>query len=74
VFFLALAGWSAVRLVVASTWRDPVVFGPVRAEQLIASGVMAGSLVLLGIVVTRRGSADVPTPEPELPGVGSASA
>jgi prolipoprotein diacylglyceryltransferase len=38
-FFLALAGWSAIRLVVASTWRDPVVFGPVRAEQLIAIGV-----------------------------------
>jgi prolipoprotein diacylglyceryltransferase len=73
-FCLALAGWSAIRLVVASTWRDPVVLGPFRTEQLIAIGVLAGSLVLLGIVVVRRGPQDVPAAEPELPGVGPASA
>jgi len=73
-FLLALAGWSAIRLVVTSTWRDPVVFGPIRAEQLIAGGVVAGSLVLLGILVARRGVAGTPATEPELPGVGSASA
>jgi phosphatidylglycerol---prolipoprotein diacylglyceryl transferase len=59
VFLVALAGWAGVRLVVASTWRDRVIVGPLRAEQLIDLGVIAGSLVLLLLVVTRAPAADV---------------
>ena len=46
LFLLALAGWSVARAVVASTWRDPVVAGPLRAEQVIAALVAIGSLAL----------------------------
>jgi hypothetical protein len=58
VFLLAVAGWSVIRLAVASSWRDPVVLGPFRAEQLIAVGVLIGSIVLLGIVVARSAAED----------------
>ncbi len=43
-FLVAVGGWLIVRLVVASTWRDPAVLGPLRADQVI-------SLVLLVLVV-----------------------
>jgi phosphatidylglycerol:prolipoprotein diacylglycerol transferase len=52
-FLIAIAGWSVVRFAVASTWRDPVVLGPFRAEQLIDVAVLIGSIVLLGLVVAR---------------------
>jgi phosphatidylglycerol:prolipoprotein diacylglycerol transferase len=52
-FLVAIAGWSVVRLAVASTWRDPVVVGPFRAEQLIDLAVLIGSIVLLGLIVAR---------------------
>jgi prolipoprotein diacylglyceryltransferase len=61
-FLVAIAGWSVIRLAVASTWRDPVVLGPFRAEQLIALGVLIGSIVLLGLVVARS-PAEEPRPE-----------
>ena len=62
-FFLALAAWCGVRAAVAMTWRDPVVVGTLRAEQVIAAVVAVGSLVLfLGVIVrtrlARRGGAD----------------
>lgn len=54
-FFIALAGWCAVRVAVAATWRDPVVAGPLRAEQVIAAIVGLGSVVMLfGVVVRSR--------------------
>jgi hypothetical protein len=49
-FLVALAAWAGIRFVVAATWRDRVILGPFRAEQLIDLGVMAGSLVLLLLV------------------------
>ena len=45
-FALALGGWAAVRFAVAGTWRDPIVAGPFRAEQVIdLSIVIIGQLV-----------------------------
>ena len=43
LFLLALAGWAVGRAIVASTWRDPVVVGPLRAEQAIDVAVAIGS-------------------------------
>jgi len=51
-FLLALAAWCGVRAAVAATWRDPIVAGPLRAEQVIAAVVAVGSLLLfVGVVV-----------------------
>ena len=58
-FLVALAAWAGVRFVVAATWRDRVILGPLRAEQLIDLGVIAGSLILLLLVVSRA-----PRPDP----------
>jgi len=41
------------RAIVASTWRDPVVVGPLRAEQAIDVGIAVGSLLLAAILVAR---------------------
>ena len=58
-FFAALAAWGVVRLVVASTWRDPVVVGPLRAEQAIDVAVIAAALLLALVVAIRsRGARD----------------
>ncbi len=55
-FVLALAGWAIGRAIVASTWRDPVVAGSFRAEQVIDVVVAIGSLGLAFVlIVTRRG-------------------
>jgi phosphatidylglycerol:prolipoprotein diacylglycerol transferase len=58
LFVLALGGWAIGRAVVASTWRDPVVVGPLRAEQAIDVAVAIGSLALaLFLVAVHRGGA-----------------
>jgi phosphatidylglycerol:prolipoprotein diacylglycerol transferase len=57
-FLVALAAWAGVRLAVAATWRDRVIVGPFRAEQLIDLGVIAGSLVLLLLVMSRSPKAE----------------
>jgi phosphatidylglycerol:prolipoprotein diacylglycerol transferase len=56
LFALAIAGWAIGRAVVASTWRDPVVVGPLRAEQVIDVVVAIGSLALsFALIAARRG-------------------
>jgi len=52
-FLLALAGWCLVRLVVATTWRDPVAVGPLRAEQVIDLIVLVAAATS-AVVVARR--------------------
>jgi prolipoprotein diacylglyceryltransferase len=52
-FFVALAAWCLVRLAVASTWRDPVAVGPLRAEQAIDLIVLVASAVF-ALAVARR--------------------
>jgi phosphatidylglycerol:prolipoprotein diacylglycerol transferase len=58
LFALGLAGWAVARVVVASTWRDPVVAGPLRAEQVIAAIVAIGSLALAILLVARNRAPD----------------
>jgi phosphatidylglycerol:prolipoprotein diacylglycerol transferase len=56
LFLLSLAGWAIGRAIVASTWRDPVVVGPLRAEQAIDVVVAIGALGLaLFLIAVRRG-------------------
>lgn len=50
-FLVAIALWVVARLAVASTWRDAAVLGPLRADQLISLGVLAGLGVLLALTV-----------------------
>lgn len=61
-FLAALGGWAVVRLVVASFWRDALVAGPLRAEQVMDLVVLAGSLVLLVAVTRRRPATIAETP------------
>jgi prolipoprotein diacylglyceryltransferase len=51
----AIGGWALVRVVVAGTWRDGVVLGPLRAEQLIAMAVV-GACTAAWVLLPRLGS------------------
>ena len=50
LLIVALAGWMIGRFVIAFTWRDEVVLGPLRAEQLI---LIVGLVVLVAIGLVR---------------------
>ncbi|HEY7589538.1 MAG TPA: prolipoprotein diacylglyceryl transferase family protein [Candidatus Limnocylindrales bacterium] len=54
LILVALAGWSAVRIVVGVTFRESPAFGPLRTDQLIAIGILAASLGLLAVRRARR--------------------
>lgn len=45
-FLVALEMWAAVRFLVAFTWRDPPVLGPLAMDQLISLGILAGCLAV----------------------------
>jgi len=51
LFLLGLAGWAIARGIVASTWRDPVVAGPLRAEQVIDAVVAIASIGLAVVLI-----------------------
>jgi len=51
-FFVALGLWAVVRLLVAFTWRDAPVLGPIRADQLLSLAVLAFSI--LGFALAPR--------------------
>lgn len=53
-FLLALGLWAIARLLVAFTWRDPVVLGPFSADQVISLVIAVASFVLLVAVAARR--------------------
>jgi phosphatidylglycerol:prolipoprotein diacylglycerol transferase len=57
ILFLALGLWAVVRIGVATTWRDPVVVGPLRMEQALALAVLAVAAIGLvqRVTVARRG-------------------
>jgi prolipoprotein diacylglyceryltransferase len=68
-FVLALGGWAAVRLAVAATWRDAVVVGPFRAEQVIDLAIVGLAVLLyVGLLLrARRAPRPVVVPEPSAP-------
>jgi phosphatidylglycerol:prolipoprotein diacylglycerol transferase len=47
-FFLALGLWATDRALVASTWRDPAVLGPLRVDQLTCFGIALGCVLVVG--------------------------
>ena len=53
-FLIALGLWAIVRWFVALTWRDPVVFGPLRAEQVIDMAIIAGCAIGIAILVRQE--------------------
>lgn len=57
-FFLAVGLWALARALVAVTWRDPVVAGPLSAAQLLALGLASVcALVVIGFAAASRGRA-----------------
>ncbi len=81
LFAVGLAAWALGRALVATTWRDATVLGPLKAEQLICLVVaaVAGGAALAATLVIRRRRARgdrgrdnqpdgeaVPEPVPEL--------
>lgn len=56
---IATALWAGGRALVVSTWRDPQVLGPLRAEQLILGLLIAGIVAIAWRLRTRA-----PTAEP----------
>jgi phosphatidylglycerol:prolipoprotein diacylglycerol transferase len=65
LFLVAIGVWAIGRAVVASTWRDPVVAGPLRAEQAIDAVVatLAIALALLMVAAHRAEPTDRPAAE-----------
>ncbi len=58
-FFVALGLWAVARALVATTWRDPAVLGPLSADQVVSIAIAGGSAAMiaaLGVsaVVRRR--------------------
>lgn len=59
-FLVAVGLWAAVRAIVASTWRDPVVIGSLRAEQAIDLVIVLACIVGVVVLIARERSAPVP--------------
>jgi prolipoprotein diacylglyceryltransferase len=47
LFLAALAGWAGARTVVAATWRDAPVFGPLLADQLLSIAIAGTCAAIL---------------------------
>jgi prolipoprotein diacylglyceryltransferase len=77
-FLLGIALWAGARAAVASTWRDPLVLGPLRMEQVVCLAIAGVCLVLMAVFTAmdaarrRRGSKGVAGAggEESKPGVG----
>jgi phosphatidylglycerol:prolipoprotein diacylglycerol transferase len=73
-YLVAVGGWAIVRFLVASFWRDALVAGPLRAEQVMDLVVLIGALALLVVVVRRRpATIDETTPSSSSPAVPTGS-
>jgi prolipoprotein diacylglyceryltransferase len=53
-FLIAIGLWAVVRFLVALTWRDPMVVGPLRAEQVIDLAILAGCIAGVAILLRRE--------------------
>ncbi len=57
-FLFAIGSWAIARAIVATTWRDPEVLGPLRMDQLISIAIAAvsyGLMLIIGWVAVVRG-------------------
>jgi prolipoprotein diacylglyceryltransferase len=57
-FLFAIGTWAIARAMVAATWRDPEVIGPLRVDQLISIAIAAvsyGLMLIIGWVAVVRG-------------------
>jgi prolipoprotein diacylglyceryltransferase len=61
ILLLAIAGWAAVRAGVSTTWRDPVVAGPLGVAGLLAAilAVVCLAVIVVLTVLTRRAAARI---------------
>jgi phosphatidylglycerol:prolipoprotein diacylglycerol transferase len=59
-FLAALGGWGLARAIVAVTWRDAGVAGPLNAEQLLCLGLVVGCAVGAVALARRRAEVDAP--------------
>jgi phosphatidylglycerol:prolipoprotein diacylglycerol transferase len=59
-FLLGLGLWAIGRAIVASTWRDPIVAGPFRAEQVIDIAMVMGSLIGIVVLILRERPSSAP--------------
>jgi prolipoprotein diacylglyceryltransferase len=70
-FFVGLLVWALGRAVVATTWRDDPVLGPLPAGGILALVVAAAAVGGLGLVrlaaIRERNQAHAPTPGPRWP-------
>jgi prolipoprotein diacylglyceryltransferase len=77
VLMLGVALWAVARAVVASTWRDPVVVGPLRMEQVVSLALAAGALVVGALMTAaersrrRRGAGGAGSLRPADVGAGT---
>ncbi len=65
LFAVGLAAWALGRALVATTWRDEAVLGPLKAEQLIClvvAAVAAGAALAATFLIRRRGRRGVVVP------------
>ncbi len=74
LFVVGLAAWAVARFIVAFSWRDPAVVGPLRMDQLLSVVIVIGCLLALAFapaIAARRsadrdrGESDVAWPDPE---------
>jgi phosphatidylglycerol:prolipoprotein diacylglycerol transferase len=56
--FVAVGLWAVARFLVAFTWRDPGILGPLRMEQLLDLGLLV--VAVLGLLERRRAPLEAP--------------
>jgi phosphatidylglycerol:prolipoprotein diacylglycerol transferase len=66
-FLAALGGWAIVRFIVAFSWRDAPVAGPLRTEQLLDIGLLLIGIVGLAVIVRRPATIVGTTPSDASP-------
>ena len=58
IFLWALAWWLSGRIVIAFTWRDQALIGPLAVEQVLAIATLVVVVLLLALGRLRAGRAD----------------
>jgi prolipoprotein diacylglyceryltransferase len=72
-FLLGLGLWAIARALVAATWRDPQVIGPLNMDQVISIVIASASLALMALiggVSTARGRRAAASPGADTAGGG----